>query len=76
MVDFSDCNIINNFLRFATSRISRNRQSGKKDFEVVAYKEPDGETGWLELFTFPLINSKTGDPFIKRNISGSYKQVT
>jgi PAS domain S-box-containing protein len=39
----------------------RTLSSGKKDFEVVHYQGPEGETGWLELFTFPLINSKTGD---------------
>ncbi len=39
----------------------RTLKSGKKDFEVVQYTGPEGETGWLELFTFPLINSKTGD---------------
>jgi PAS domain S-box-containing protein len=39
----------------------RTLSSGKKDFEVVHYKGPEGDSGWLELFTFPLINSKTGD---------------
>ncbi len=38
----------------------RTLKSGEKDFNIVPYRGPGGKTGWLELYTFPLVDSNTG----------------
>ncbi|MEW6107846.1 MAG: PAS domain-containing protein [Nitrospirota bacterium] len=38
----------------------RTLKSGQKDFEVVPLVRDNKVVGWLDLFTFPLMDSKTG----------------
>lgn len=38
----------------------RTLKSGKPDFDTVPYTGPEGDKGWMELFTFPLIDLATG----------------
>jgi PAS domain S-box-containing protein len=38
----------------------RTLRSGKQDFDVVPMTGPEGVRGWLELYTFPLVDFRTG----------------
>ncbi|MDP2168523.1 MAG: GAF domain-containing protein [Thermodesulfovibrionales bacterium] len=38
----------------------RTLKSGKQDFDIVPYIGTEGDKGWMELFTFPLIDPVTG----------------
>lgn len=39
----------------------RTLKTGQKDFDVVPMTGPEGVRGWLELYTFPLVDFRTGD---------------